>query len=44
MIGIHEMLLNKKSEKIMQYPLIKFPPFLCGSDFFLKILKLCFYY
>jgi hypothetical protein len=35
MIVIHEMLLIKKFEKIMQYPLIKFPPFPCGIDFFL---------
>jgi len=27
---------QKKIEKIMQCPFIKFPPFLYGSDFFLK--------
>jgi hypothetical protein len=40
MTMIHEMLLNKKFEKIMQYPLIKFPPFSCGNVFFLNY----FYY
>jgi len=36
MFVIHETLLTKKQfEKIMQYPLIKFPLLSCGSDFFL---------